>query len=97
MGSEMCIRDRIVLSSTENYLSVSISDEGPGIKDPNIKRIFDRFYSFRDKSDQGHSGLGLSIAKQIIDAHDGYISADNVLEGGNIMGAKFIVNLPLAN
>ena len=87
----------IVLSSTENYLSVSISDEGPGIKDPNIKRIFDRFYSFRDnKSDQGHSGLGLSIAKQIIDAHDGYISADNVIEGGNIIGAKFIVNLPLA-
>ena len=88
----------IVLSSTENYLSVSISDEGPGIKDPNIKRIFDRFYSFRDnKSDQGHSGLGLSIAKQIIDAHDGYISADNVIERGNIMGAKFIVNLPLAD
>ena len=88
----------IVLSSTENYLSVSISDEGPGIKDPNIKRIFDRFYSFRDnKSNQGHSGLGLSIAKQIIDAHDGYISADNVIEGGNIMGAKFIVNLPLAD
>ncbi len=88
----------IVLSSTENYLSVSISDEGPGIKDPNIKRIFDRFYSFRDnKNDQSHSGLGLSIAKQIIDAHDGYISADNVIEGGNIMGAKFIVNLPLAD
>ena len=88
----------IVLSSTENYLSVSISDEGPGIKDPNIKRIFDRFYSFRDnKSDQGHSGLGLSIAKQIIDAHDGYISADNVIDDGNIMGAKFIVNLPLAD
>ena len=88
----------IALSSTENYLSVSISDEGPGIKDPNIKRIFDRFYSFRDnKSDQGHSGLGLSIAKQIIDAHDGYISADNVIEGGNIIGAKFIVNLPLAD
>ena len=88
----------IVLSSTKNYLSVSISDEGPGIKDPNIKRIFDRFYSFRDnKSNQGHSGLGLSIAKQIIDAHDGYISADNVIEGGNIMGAKFIINLPLAD
>ncbi len=88
----------IVLSSTENYLSVSISDEGPGIKDPNIKRIFDRFYSFRgNKSGQGHSGLGLSIAKQIIDAHDGYISADNVIDGGNIMGAKFIVNLPLAD
>ena len=88
----------IILSSTENYLSVSISDEGPGIKDPNTKRIFDRFYSFRDnKSDQGHSGLGLSIAKQIIDAHDGYISADNVIQGGNIMGARFIVNLPLAD
>ncbi len=88
----------IVLSSTANYLSVSISDEGPGIKDPNIKRIFERFYSFRDnQSNQVHSGLGLSIAKQIIDAHDGYISADNLTEGGNIIGAKFIVNLPLAD
>ncbi len=90
----------IVLSSTTNYLSVSISDEGPGIKDPNIKRIFDRFYSFRDNPSnqaQAHSGLGLSIAKQIIDAHDGYISADNLTEGGNIVGAKFIVNLPLAD
>ena len=88
----------IVLSSTENYLSVSISDEGPGIKDPNIKRIFERFYSLRDnESNQVHSGLGLSIAKQIIDAHDGYISADNVTDGGNIVGAKFIVNLPLAD
>jgi two-component system sensor histidine kinase ChvG len=88
----------IVLSSTENYLSVSIADEGPGIKDPNIKRIFERFYSFRDnQSNQGHSGLGLSIAKQIIDAHDGYISADNITDGGNIVGAKFVVNLPLAD
>ena len=88
----------IVLSSTKNYLSVSISDEGPGIKDPNIKRIFERFYSFRDNyGNQVHSGLGLSIAKQIIDAHDGYISADNLMEGGNIVGAKFIVNLPLAD
>ena len=88
----------IVLSSTENYLSVSIADEGPGIKDPNIKRIFDRFYSFRDnQSNKGHSGLGLSIAKQIIDAHDGYISADNTTEDGNIVGAKFVVNLPLAD
>ena len=89
---------KIVLSSTKNYLSVSISDEGPGIKDPNIKRIFERFYSFRDnQSNQGHSGLGLSIAKQIIDAHDGYISADNTREDGNIVGAKFVVNLPLAD
>ncbi len=88
----------IILSSTTNYLSISISDEGPGIKDPNIKRIFERFYSFRDnQSNQAHSGLGLSIAKQIIDAHDGYISADNLTEGGNIVGAKFVINLPLAD
>ena len=89
---------KIVLSSTKNYLSVSISDEGPGIKDPNIKRIFERFYSLRDnQNNHVHSGLGLSIAKQIIDAHDGYISADNVIVDGNVAGAKFIVNLPLAD
>ena len=90
----------ISLSSTLNYLTISISDNGPGIKEPNIARIFDRFYSLREEnqlSESIHSGLGLNIAKQIIDSHGGYISANNISEDNIIIGAKFIINLPLGN
>ena len=90
----------ISLSSTSNYLTISISDNGPGIKEPNIERIFDRFYSLREEdqlSAMVHSGLGLNIAKQIIDSHGGYISANNISEDNIISGARFIINLPLGN
>jgi len=90
----------VSLSSTSNYLTISISDNGPGIKEPNIERIFDRFYSLREEdqlSGMVHSGLGLNIAKQIIDSHGGYISANNISEDNIISGARFIINLPLGN
>ena len=89
----------INLSSTANYLSLSISDEGPGIKEPIVEKIFERFYSLRESDDNlqsTHSGLGLNIAKQIIDVHDGYISANNIVENNVIKGARFIVNLPMS-
>ena len=96
-------RDGIVtisLSSTLNYLTISISDNGPGIREPNIERIFDRFYSLREEnqlSNMVHSGLGLNIAKQIIDSHGGYISANNISEDNIVSGSRFIINLPLGN
>ncbi len=88
---------KVLLSSTSNYLSIAIVDEGPGIKEPDMKRIFERFYSLREEDNKSHSGLGLNIAKQIIDAHEGSISVDNVMEENDIKGAKFIVNLPQVN
>ena len=90
---------KISLSSTENYVSISIIDQGPGINEPDMMKIFDRFYSLRenDENSQIHSGLGLSISKQIIDAHDGYISVDNLVSENRTVGAKFIINLPLSN
>ena len=84
----MCIRDS---------LSIAIVDEGPGIKEPDMKRVFERFYSLREEDNKSHSGLGLNIAKQIIDAHEGSISVDNIMEENDIKGAKFIVNLPQVN
>ena len=95
-----CPKDFITinLSTTLNYLSLSISDQGPGIKEPIVEKIFDRFYSLRENNEHAkdiHSGLGLNIAKQIIDTHDGYISANNVLENDIIKGARFIINLPI--
>ena len=63
-----------------------------------VEKIFERFYSLRDNEEQSkdtHSGLGLNIAKQIIDSHDGYISANNIIEDNIIIGARFIINLPI--
>ncbi|MFD1378157.1 stimulus-sensing domain-containing protein [Fodinicurvata halophila] len=70
----------------------TISDQGPGIPDGKLQAIFDRFYSERPQAEKfgTHSGLGLSISLQIIEAHKGTLIAENRPEGG----ACFIVRLP---
>ena len=50
-----------------------------------------------EKTVSTHSGLGLHIARQIIDAHKGNIRAENQINEGRVMGAKFIINLPINN
>ena len=63
---------------------LEILDDGPGIPDAKLETVFDRFYTERP-SGEGfgeHSGLGLSIARQIVDAHNGQITAENRPEGG---------------
>jgi two-component system sensor histidine kinase ChvG len=74
----------------------TVSDEGPGIPDNKLENIFERFYSQRPKHEGygRHSGLGLSIARQIIKAHDGVIYAENIRnQDGSIKGARFTVVL----
>jgi len=76
-----------------------VEDEGPGIPDANLEHIFDRFYSERPKGESfgQHSGLGLSISRQIVEALHGQISAENRRDSsGQVRGARFIVRLPLA-
>lgn len=78
--------------------SIRVVDEGPGIPENKLTAIFDRFYSERPSGEKFglHSGLGLSIAKQIVEAHKGRIWAENVSdEQGGIKGACFTVELPL--
>ncbi|MEM7568922.1 MAG: ATP-binding protein, partial [Pseudomonadota bacterium] len=67
-------------------------DEGPGIPEESLPKIFDRFYTERPDSEAfgTHSGLGLSISKQIVEAHGGQIAATNLPSGG----ARFAVSLP---
>jgi two-component system sensor histidine kinase ChvG len=76
-----------------------VDDDGPGMPPENLETVFERFYTSRPKGAAfgGNSGLGLSIARQIVEAHGGQIRAENRLdEAGAIIGARFIVTLPLA-
>jgi len=78
---------------------VTVEDQGPGIPPGKLEAIFDRFYSERPTGEAfgTHSGLGLSIAKQIVDALGGRIRAENrVGPEGGVIGARFTVRLPLA-
>ena len=76
---------------------VSVEDDGPGIPDGNLRSIFERFYSERpdEESFGDHSGLGLSISRQIVEAHNGAIRAENRgPAGAPRRGARFVVELP---
>ncbi|MEQ1770367.1 MAG: sensor histidine kinase [Devosia sp.] len=68
----------VAIVTTETKLRVTVTDEGPGIRG-DISRIFQRFYTDRPDAEHfgDHSGLGLAISKQIIEAHGGTISGDN--------------------
>ncbi|HEY4472624.1 MAG TPA: stimulus-sensing domain-containing protein [Stellaceae bacterium] len=78
---------------------VSVEDEGPGIPEDKLTAIFDRFYSERPAGEKfgTHSGLGLSISKQIIEAHRGRIWAENRMDAdATVTGARFLIRLPAA-
>lgn len=81
--------------SRSNAVVITVEDEGPGIPQKKLESIFERFYSERpDHEDYGnHSGLGLSICRQIINAHGGRIFAENSKFNDQITGARFTVIL----
>ena len=77
--------------------TVTVEDDGPGVPAENLESIFERFYTARPKGAAfgGHSGLGLSIARQIVEAHGGRLSAENRMgPDGTVLGARFTVTLP---
>ncbi len=88
-----------VRAARENgTLAVTVDDEGPGIPEENLDSVFERFYTQRPESERfgSHSGLGLAIARQIVEAHRGSIAASNRYDGnGGIAGARFTVRLPV--
>ena len=75
------------------WVVAQVEDEGPGIPPDKLEAIFERFYSERPSGEKfgTHSGLGLSISKQIVEAHGGTIAAENRSPAG---GARFTVRLP---
>jgi two-component system sensor histidine kinase ChvG len=101
---------RVTCRRSGREILVTVDDDGPGIRPDAIEKIFERFYTDRPQQNFGqNSGLGLSISKQIVEAHDGRLSAQNRVapreschdaEGDNsvleerILGARFMIRLP---
>ena len=84
-------------SDSTRPITIAVDDDGPGIPEENLETIFERFYTSRPKGQAfgGNSGLGLSIARQIVLAHGGRIWAENRRDNqGNALGARFMVALP---
>jgi two-component system sensor histidine kinase ChvG len=85
----------------DNRVLIVVEDTGPGLSDDSLVKIFDRFYSDRPASDFGnHSGLGLAISKQIVEAHRGVVWAENICpvdadRSVPSQGARFVVGLPI--
>ena len=98
---------RVVARPRKDGVEVVVEDDGPGIRPDQFERIFERFYT--DRADAGaeafgqNSGLGLSISKQIVEAHKGRIWAENRARPSKnageppvVLGARFTVRLPAA-
>jgi two-component system sensor histidine kinase ChvG len=81
----------VEIHEVKNYFLITFKDEGPGFNEKNIENIFKRFYSNRPKNFGEHSGLGLNIVKNIIELHNGKISALNRTDA---KGAQIEVLLP---
>jgi two-component system, OmpR family, sensor histidine kinase ChvG len=78
-------------------IHIYVADQGPGIPPDKLEAIFDRFYSERPAGEKfgTHSGLGLSISRQIVEAHGGRIFAENLTgASGEVKGARFVIILP---
>jgi two-component system sensor histidine kinase ChvG len=93
---------KVSMRRRKNQVEILVEDSGPGIEPDALDRIFERFYT--DRPEQGfgqNSGLGLSISRQIIEAHRGTIRAENRLgppdEDGEPtrLGARFVIRLPI--
>jgi two-component system, OmpR family, sensor histidine kinase ChvG len=93
---------RVVCRRLRNEAEIIVEDDGPGVPAEASEKIFERFYTHRPEQAFGqNSGLGLSISKHIIEAHDGRIWAENRHaisaapdHAPEVLGARFVVRLP---
>ncbi len=93
VDGRVTVRGRVTGAVAE----IAVEDEGPGIPEARLEGIFDRFYSERPRGERfgQHSGLGLSISRQIVEGLGGRIMAENRRrDDGTVAGARFVVRLP---
>lgn len=88
---------RIQLSCAplDEWVRISVTDDGPGIAEESLGRVFDRFFrapATRDEVESAGAGLGLAITRRIVELHDGTIAAENV----EPHGARFTISLAAA-
>ena len=94
---------RVTCRRLRDEVEILVDDDGPGIRPEAFDKIFERFYT--DRPEQGfgqNSGLGLSISKQIVEAHRGKLWAENRTavpsaddEAQRVLGARFTLRLPI--
>ncbi len=89
-------RITVKLYKNRDNCVVQVDDNGPGIRAEDIDRIFERFYTDRPEGESfgQNSGLGLSISRQIAEAHGGTLKAENLSDGKTVTGARFTLSLP---
>jgi two-component system sensor histidine kinase ChvG len=95
---------RVTCRRLKSEIEIIVDDDGPGVPEEAVEKIFERFYTHRPDQDFGqNSGLGLSISKHIVEAHDGRVLVENRQgpsaapdETPAVLGARFIVRLPAA-
>ena len=87
---------RVSVTDEEQSIVTRIADDGPGISDAHLERIFDRFFTYRPDASReesgGHTGLGLAIVKAIVEGYGGAIGVTTAAGGG----AEFEIRLPRA-
>ncbi len=81
---------KIILEETPMSISITISDNGEGIDEDEVKNIFKRFYKGKNSINPKSVGIGLSLSKKIIEAHGGSISVKSKLEKGTIFNIIFL-------
>lgn len=87
----------ITLDADGDVAILAVEDEGPGVPQDERESVFRRFHSHRPTGEDfgKHSGLGLAIARSILEGHDGAIAIEDRLDGRS--GARFVVRLPLSD
>ena len=95
---------RLLLDEDDQFVRVTVEDDGPGIPPDSLEKVFDRFYTKRPAGAAfgNNSGLGLAICRQIVASHGGRIWAENRYAAADAdetaprLGARFIVDMPTA-
>jgi two-component system sensor histidine kinase KdpD len=76
------------------YLEIEVRDRGTGIPREDLSRVFDKFYRVQRPDNVSGTGLGLSISKGIVEAHGGFIAAENRPGGGTIVSVGLPASQP---
>lgn len=84
----------ITIRTLDDLVEAEIRDQGPGIPESEREKVFERFHSVRPEAESfgDHSGLGLAIARTIVEAHDGTLTLRDPPRGAS--GARFVISLP---